>query len=59
MVDFHRRAAQKFIASPSRTQVAQPLYTSSVGRWRLFRAEFERVADQLDPFVQTFGYDAR
>ena len=57
VVDFHARAARKFIASPSRTQVAQPLYSSSVGRWRLFGAEFEKVAERLDPFVKAFHYE--
>ena len=57
VVDFHKRAAQKFIASPSRSQVAQPLYASSVARWRYFKADFAPVKSILDPYVKAFNYD--
>lgn len=57
VVEFHKRAAQKFIASPSRSQVAQPLYASSVARWRYFAAEFAPVNDALAPYVQAFNYE--
>lgn len=57
VADFHKRAAKKFIASPSRNQVAQPLYTSSVTRWRHFQSEFAPVSPLLDPFVNAFKYE--
>ncbi|MDO9166769.1 MAG: sulfotransferase, partial [Rhodoferax sp.] len=57
VADFHKRAAAKFIATPSRTQVAQPLYTSSVTRWRHFESEFAPVSDLLRPFVAAFNYE--
>lgn len=56
VADFHKRAAKKFIATPSRTQVAQPLYASSVARWQHFEEEFESVAGLLNPFIRAFGY---
>ncbi len=56
VMDFHKRAAQKFVASPSRTQVSQPLYSSSVARWRRFEAEFTPVLATLRPFIEKFGY---
>jgi hypothetical protein len=56
VVDFHTHAAQKFVASPSRTQVTQPLYASSVGRWRNFQSEFATVMPSLSPFIEEFGY---
>jgi tetratricopeptide (TPR) repeat protein len=55
--DFHKRAALKFIATPSRNQVRQPLYTSSVTRWKKYEAEVASVADCLAPFVQAFDYE--
>jgi tryptophan 2,3-dioxygenase len=58
VVDFHEHAAKKFVASPSRAQVAQPLYASSVGKWQIFRADFEPVKDVLSPFLDAFGYEA-
>jgi hypothetical protein len=55
--DFHKRAAGKHIATPSRTQVAQPLYSSSVKRWRHFESEFATVSELLEPFIGAFDYE--
>ena len=55
---FYEHAANKHIASPSRTQVAQPLYASSVGRWQHYKAEFAPVASVLEPFIAAFGYES-
>jgi len=56
VIDFHRRAIGKQINSPSFSQVAQPLYTSSVARWQPYEKEFEAVAGQLQPYIDAFGY---
>ena len=56
VIDFHKRAAGKAISKPSRTQVSQPLYASSVARWRNFEPEFAAVADVLRPYLQAFAY---
>lgn len=53
---FHERAAGKYVNSPSFSQVAQPLYSSSVARWRHYAGEFEPIAATLQPYVETFGY---
>lgn len=58
IADFHTRAAGKVISSPSRQQVAQPLYVSSVARWRHHAGEFAAVDDLLQPWAQRLGYDA-
>lgn len=52
---FHEHAANKHIASPSRTQVAQPLYASSVGRWQHYAVEFAPVTPTLEPYIAAFG----
>lgn len=57
VADFHKRASEKFIASPSRTQVTQPLYSSSVARWRHFESEFVPISELLRPFISAFNYD--
>lgn len=57
VADFHKRSAERFIASPSRTQVAQPLYTSSVARWRKYEKEFGVFAGPLRPFIRAYGYE--
>lgn len=54
--EFHKHAARKYIATPSRSQVAQPLYSSSLERWRNFESEFAPVSGSLDPFISAFGY---
>jgi tetratricopeptide (TPR) repeat protein len=56
IVQFHERAAGKYVNSPSFSQVAQPLYSSSVGRWRHYAGEYAPVAEMLQPFVEAFGY---
>ncbi|MDT9001960.1 sulfotransferase [Paucibacter sp. APW11] len=58
VASFHERAAKKSIASPSRAQVAQPLYSSSVARWRHFGSEFKHIEALLTPFVKAFDYEA-
>lgn len=57
VMDFHTHAAGKFISSPSRTQVTQPLYSSSVARWRHFESEFAPISGLLNPFITAFNYE--
>jgi tetratricopeptide (TPR) repeat protein len=57
LTQFHQQAATKFIASPSRNQVAQPLYSSSLARWRRYESHYGPIAQILTPFVTEFGYD--
>lgn len=57
VAEFHQRAAGKYIASPSYEQVAQPLYSSSVGRWRHYADEFAEIEAELKPFLAALGYD--
>lgn len=56
--NFHERAPGHYVASPSRNQVAQPLYRSSVARWRRYEKEMAPVQKTLAPFVARFGYPA-
>lgn len=54
---FHQRGAGRYVASPSRNQVAQPLFSSSVQRWRHHAAALAPVQPVLAPFVEAFGYE--
>jgi len=54
---FHERAAGRFISTPSRSQVARPLYTGAVARWRGYERHFAPVMPVLARFVAAFGYD--
>ena len=55
---FHERGAGRFVSTPSRAQVTQPLYRTAVARWRRYAAEIEPIAPTLAPFVEAFGYPA-
>ncbi|MDD2738865.1 MAG: sulfotransferase [Methylomonas lenta] len=56
VADFHKNVAGKVIASPSFSQVAQPLYSSSVGRWQHYAQEYESIAETLKPYLDAYGY---
>ena len=58
LVRFHERGAGRFISTPSRSQVTQPLYRTAVARWRRYAREIEPIAPTLAPFVEAFGYTA-
>lgn len=55
VADFHKHAVGKVIASPSFSQVAQPLYSSSVGRWKHYQSEYAAVMPWLQPFIDSHG----
>jgi Flp pilus assembly protein TadD len=57
--EFDKKARGKFIASPSRNQVAQPLYDTSLARWRHYERHFVAIESVLAPLIQTFGYPTR
>jgi tetratricopeptide (TPR) repeat protein len=45
------------INTPSYAQVAEPVHSRAVGRWRLYRTHFSpAVLDVLAPFVERYGY---
>jgi Flp pilus assembly protein TadD len=57
VINFHKNAAKKYIASPSFSQVAQPLYSSSVGRWRAYQDEYAAISQWLEPFIKAYKYN--
>ncbi len=56
VTEFHKKALGKVISSPSYSQVAQPLYSSSVGRWQNYASEYEAIESVLHPFLDEFDY---
>jgi len=54
--NFHKHAEKKFINSPSFNQVSQPLYSSSLARWKPYEKEFSPILNQLLPFIKAFNY---
>jgi tetratricopeptide (TPR) repeat protein len=47
-----------YIATPSYSQVGQPLYRSSRGRWQRYMTYLEPHLPRLLPYIRAFGYEA-
>ena len=45
-----------YIGTPSYAQVTQPLYASSIGRWKRYRNYFEPILPILEPAMRHWGY---
>jgi hypothetical protein len=57
VLDYRRRLSDtKRVNSPSYEAVAEPIYTSSVGRWKNYDKHLEPALETLEPFVREFGY---
>lgn len=56
VLEYHQRAREKHVHSPTYEAVTKPVYTSSIGRWRNYARQLEPYTDILQPFVEAFGY---
>ncbi len=57
MVDFHERARERgFIATPSYSQVVEPLNRKGVGRWERYREYLEPAMPHLQPYIDRWNY---
>jgi len=57
MLGFDRRAREKeFIATPSYTQVIEPINSGGIDRWQRYREYFEPVLPILEPMLEHWGY---
>jgi tetratricopeptide (TPR) repeat protein len=54
--DYATTAKTRTIATPSASQVVQPIYRSAQGKWRKYRRYLEPYLPTLEPWVRTFGY---
>ena len=48
---------RKMINTPSSSQVVQPLYKSSLGRWKNYEKYFAKHMNKLNPWINYFGYN--
>ena len=46
-----------FISTPSYSQVVEPVYTRSIGRWRHYAAHFAEAEAILAPYLKHWGYE--
>jgi hypothetical protein len=51
-----RAQAKGYISTPSYAQVAQPVNTRSVDRWRRYENHFSGALHPLDPYLVRWGY---
>lgn len=57
MLDPERRLRDRErIRTNSYEQVAEPIYRRSAGRWRNYREALMPYRDELEPFVEAYGY---
>jgi hypothetical protein len=53
---YQETARARDVRTPSASQVIQPLYTSSIGKWRHYEEWIETSFQSLDKWVDTWGY---
>ncbi len=58
MLDYREQARERWITTPSAEQVIEPIYASSMGKWRNYQRYMEPILPVLEPWVEKFGYDA-
>lgn len=58
VLEYHRRAQNKHVHSPTYEAVTKPVYSSSVGRWRNYEQQLAPYQEILRPFVEAFGYNS-
>lgn len=57
VLDFHERASERVIATPSADQVTQRVYSTSVARWKRYEGVAEGAFESLGPIAEQLGYD--
>ncbi|QNK02837.1 tetratricopeptide repeat-containing sulfotransferase family protein [Dyella telluris] len=59
MLAFDQHARGKaYIATPSYSQVIEPVNRRAVGRWHKYREQFEPLLPILEPMLRHWGYDS-
>jgi Flp pilus assembly protein TadD len=58
VLDWRSRQTGRFIATPSRHAVTEPLNRRAIGRWRRYARQMAPVLPLLAPYVAEYGYDA-
>jgi tetratricopeptide (TPR) repeat protein len=57
--NFYQKAADRVISTPSYQDVTKPVYQRAVGRWQHYAKYLEPYINELEPFIQAFGYEQR
>jgi tetratricopeptide (TPR) repeat protein len=54
---FHESNRQKPVMSTNYKDVTKPIYTKSVGRWRVYEKHLVPILPMLEPYCKKFGYE--
>jgi len=57
ILQFHQRAKERVIATPSYVAVTEPVHTRAVGRWKNYQNQFSPLLPKLEPFLREFKYE--
>jgi len=57
LLEYQATAKARDVTTPSASQVIQPLYISSIGKWKNFREWIGSSLEPLEPWVTHWGYD--
>jgi Tfp pilus assembly protein PilF len=57
ILQFHQRAKERVIATPSYVAVTEPVHTRAIGRWKNYHQQFAPLLPKLEPFIREFGYE--
>lgn len=57
ILNYQKESRDRWISTPSAEQVVQPLYASSMGKWRDYCHHMEAVLPTLEPWVRKYGYE--
>ena len=57
VLGYLKRLEQKYVASPTYGEVAQPIHQKAAGRWRNYADQLAPVLDKLQPVLEQLGYE--
>ena len=57
VLEYHKQKKHS-VATPSYSDIAQPVYTRASGRWRNYKSQLQPVMGLLQPYIEAFGYDS-
>lgn len=57
ILNFHEKAAERAIRTPSYAAVTEKVHTRAVARWKHYRSHFEPLLPRLSRAIEAFGYE--
>ncbi|WP_439817786.1 sulfotransferase [Zavarzinia sp. CC-PAN008] len=57
VLTYRDRMTSRYVATPSRDAVTQPINRKAIGRWHAYAEDLAPILPVLAPFVEAFGYE--